>query len=189
VEPETLDSTNLNRYALGRRSRLGDAKSDILSSFATEEISIMSVRDRLDESTAASLRPFEDRILVAVDDIPSRWLAQREAMRSWVSIGATSHDYVLMSGHPAGRPCAGCTHPRNESAIGTIPTISCVSFWAGLMQTLALLSADQNGDAYGTHVWPLGLDNPRGIQRYYQTAVAACPVGCGPSRLLRPPAP
>ena len=59
-----------------------------------------------------------------------------------------------------------------------------MSFWAGLMLALELAAA-AGGQAPGwtraTNLWPLGLDNPRGIQHLCQAAAAACPVGCGAS--------
>ena len=87
------------------------------------------------------------------------------------------------------RACTGCVHPRDENIAGDIPTISFVSFWAGLIQALELV-ATATGQApawtRSTHVWPLGLDNPRGIHPFRQDAFVRCPIGCRAST-ARPP--
>jgi hypothetical protein len=89
--------------------------------------------------TAPYLAPLAPRLLIGVDHIPSRWAAQ-SADPGWVCVGASSHDYVLVSAHPSGEPCAGCVHPRDEAAAGEIPIISFVSFWVGLIQALELVA-------------------------------------------------
>jgi hypothetical protein len=45
---------------------------------------------------------------------------------------------VLVSAHAPGLACAGCVHPRDKDIASDIPTISFVSFWAGLIQALEL---------------------------------------------------
>jgi hypothetical protein len=121
------------------------------------------------------------RLLVGVDHVPSRWLAQHAAGAGWVCVGSSSHDFVLVSTHPPDAPCAGCAHPRDDGFTGDIPTISFVSFWAGLIQALELV-AEAGGKAPGwarsTEIWPFGLDRARGIRPYPQAAVPACPVRC-----------
>lgn len=81
---------------------------------------------------------FADQVVVGVDDIPSRWFVQRNAP-GWIGVGATSHDYVLVSEHLPVHPCAGCAHPEDDPSDGTIPTIGFVSLWAGVVLTLRLL--------------------------------------------------
>jgi hypothetical protein len=185
LDPESLDLSNLNRYSMARRSLVGQSKTSMLASYSTSEVSITGVRTRLDRTTAASLRPWSDRLAVGVDDIPSRWLAQEEVAASWVGVGATSHDYVLVSEHSPGQACAGCTHPRPDDAEGPIPTIGSVSLWAGLVLALRVLSSDAATSSSGIHVWPLGLENHRGVHRFSQAPVANCPVGCAASRRLQ----
>ena len=138
IEPELLDLTNLNRYALARRSCVGMPKIDMLASYTRDGLSITGVPARFDGRAAQALAPIARRVLVGVDHIPSRWLVQAEAPRSWIGIGASSHDFVLVSAHPSGAPCVGCVHPKDDEAGGPIPTISFVSFWAGLIQALDL---------------------------------------------------
>ncbi|WP_432885211.1 hypothetical protein ACQPYH_00990 [Kribbella sp. CA-245084] len=179
IEPDTFAASNLNRYALGRRSHVNLAKVDVLESFGSEALAIVGVKHHLDDDTAAILGPLSSRVLVGVDDIPSRWAAQRLAS-GLVVVGSTSHDYVVVSAHPVGGPCAGCTHPKNDDGIGDIPTISFVSFWAGMLQALELLRYARLPEtaASRSEIYPLSLDKPRGLYAYRQGAAPTCPVRC-----------
>ncbi len=156
--------------------------------FQTPAIAITGHEDFFDGTTAAGFAPIAPRLLVGVDRIPSRWDAQRAAGPGWVCAGSSSHDFVLVSAHPAGSACTGCVHPRDENIAGDIPTISFVSFWVGLIQALELV-ASATGQARAwtrsTHVWPFGLDNPRGIHPFRQDPTAGCPVGCRASAGLQ----
>lgn len=191
IEPEALDLTNLNRYALARRSMVTSLKTTILEGFASTDVHIVGLEKRFDEDTARSLDRMAPRLLVGVDHIPSRWAAQQAAIRSssWVCVGATSHDFVFVSTHPLGSACAGCAHPRDESLAGPIPTISFVSFWAGLHQALELMT-DAAGRApawaRSTYIWPFGLENRHGFHSFAQQAVNTCPVDSQRSRTSRP---
>ena len=188
IEPDLLALSNLNRYALALRSMLGWPKTRALASFETPSIRITGSGERFDDATARHLAPMAPRLLVGVDHIPSRWAAQRAAAASWVCVGASSHDFVLVSAHPPGSACAGCVHTRDEDLTGQIPTISFVSFWAGLVQALELTAAAAGKSPVwtrSTHVWPVGLDNLRGIHQFTQDPVASCPVRCRASTPLR----
>ena len=183
IEPDRLEISNLNRYALATRPMCGWQKTRALAVFQTASIRITGLDTILDEDTMPLLAPFAPRMLVGTDDIPSRWTAQ-QAAPGWVGVGASSHDFVLVSAHPAGSACVGCVHLRDENIAGTIPTVSFVSFWAGLIQALELVAAARGlapGWTRTTNLWPLGLDNPRGIQHLRQKALAACPAGCAAS--------
>ena len=187
IEPELLDLPNLNRYALARRSMMGWQKSHALASFQTPSIRITGIGETFSEATAPGLSPLAPRLLVGVDHIPSRWAAQQAAPSRWLCVGSSSHDFVLVSAHPAGSPCAGCVHTHDDENTGDIPTISFVSFWAGLIQALELIAhaAGRSPDwTRATHVWPFGLNNPRGIHQFTQHAVADCPIGCHASVTL-----
>ena len=93
----------------------------------------------------------------------------------------------LVSAHPAGSACAGCAHPRDEDIAGDIPTISFVSLLGRPDPGARTGSSTQRqapASARTTHVWPFGLDNPRGIHPFTQEAAAGCPVGCRASSAL-----
>jgi hypothetical protein len=189
IEPDLLDLPNLNRYALARRSVIGSPKTRALVAFQTPAIVITGHEQGFDDMTAAHFAPIAPRLLAGVDRIPSRWDAQRAAGTGWVCAGSTSHDFVLVSAHPPGSACAGCVHPRDENIPGDIPTISFVSFWAGLIQALELVaSATEHAAAWATStsIWPFGLDNPRGIHPFRQDPAPRCPVGCCASVTRQP---
>jgi hypothetical protein len=77
-----------------------------------------------------------------------------------------------VSAHPTGTACAGCVHPRDDDFTGEIPTISFVSFWAGLVQALELI-LEAAGRALrhtrSTSIWPFGLENRHGFTRSPRT--------------------
>lgn len=131
IEPELGDLTNLNRYALLRRSRLLLAKAEDIAAWLAPRLTVTPVVARYDEALAATLGPFAPAVLVGVDDIPSRWCVQA-ARPAWLGIGATSHYAAMASAHVPGWGCAQCLHPRDEPGDGPIPTVSFVSHWAGL---------------------------------------------------------
>jgi hypothetical protein len=188
IEPDLLALANLNRYSLALRSMVGWPKIRALRSFHTPSVSITGSGQRFDDVTARRLAPIAPRLLVGVDHIPSRWAAQRAAA-GWICVGASSHDFVLVSAHPPGGACAGCAHPRDEDIAGEIPTVSFISFWAGLVQALELAATTASrpfAPARTTYVWPLGLENPRGIHKLTQDPADGCPVGCQASTALLP---
>jgi hypothetical protein len=181
IEPETLEAPNLNRYTLARQSMIGWQKTQALTSFQTPRLRITGTSETFSEETVPDLAPLAPRLLVGVDHIPSRWAVQKAATSRWLCVGSSSHDFVLISVHPPGSACAGCVHTRDDEITGDIPTISFVSFWAGLIQALELITHAAGGPpawTRATHIWPFGLDNPRGIHPYAQHAITTCPVGC-----------
>lgn len=186
IEPDTFATSNLNRYALGRRSHVDLGKVDILRMFGNDNITIDGLPHRLDETVAAQLGPLARNVLCGVDHIPSRWVTQRHAT-GLVVVGSTSHDFVVVSSHPSDGPCAGCTHPRDDDGTNEIPTISFVSFWAGLLQALELVgyAGYPGGSPSRTEQYPLRLDRRRGLWVYPQAPSPDCPVPCSASLAAR----
>lgn len=183
VESERLELPNLNRYQLARRSDCGRLKIDLLTRIETRRLTVTGVCERFGPDTAERIGPLRQRVLVGVDDIPSRWAVQRAAT-GWVGVAGTSHFYGLMTTHRPGEPCAGCAHPRDDDLAGPIPTISFVSFWAGLVQARALLMQAMGAGttAAALHIWPFGLYGIRGLQPSGLAPRADCPVGCAASK-------
>jgi hypothetical protein len=182
VEPETLDISNLNRYPLARRSDCGKKKAAVLAAAASDRFQIDGVEERFVEERNQAIGNLQQHVLVGVDDIPSRWAVQR-ACTGWLCVGATSHFYALVTTHESDTPCAGCAHPRDDDVAGPIPTISFVSFWAGLMQARSLLLA-LRGDSpqRAVNIWPLGLHGVHGVHFTRLAPRVDCPVRCRPSR-------
>jgi hypothetical protein len=183
IEPERLDLGNLNRYGLARRSDCDMMKIDVLARISSGKLSVVGLADRFDQDAADRIGLLAPRVMVGVDDIPSRWTVQREAP-DWVCVAGTTHFYGLVTTHRRGEPCAGCAHPRDDDFTGPIPTISFVSFWAGLMQARALLveASSARDTAAALHVWPFGLYGPRAVHPTGLMPRPDCPVGCAASR-------
>jgi hypothetical protein len=133
IEPDTADISNLNRYMLLRRSRLKEEKArDLAAVLAGSGLTIKPVPKRYEPGQLPLLLPLANAVLVGVDDIPTRWLVQR-AGPDWLGIGATTHWSAMASSHKRGLGCAECLHPADDPGNAPIPTISFVSFWAGLL--------------------------------------------------------
>ncbi len=130
VDSERLELPNINRYALMRRSDIGALKTHQLSGLLQPDISLVSVPARyLGEGIDGDRLRL--RVLVGVDDIPTRWRVQEDAPE-WLGIGATTHWSAMASYHVQGLGCARCLHPRDEVGPARIPTAPFVSLQAGL---------------------------------------------------------
>jgi len=138
-EPQLLDLSNLNRYALGLRRFVGRLKLDLLRACASPDFRISGQPLRFD-AVAADATILAPTVLVGTDNLPSRWLVQGRWPR-WLCVGATSHFEAMVSEHEAGlrAGCAGCAHPHRDGVDGIIPTIGFVSYWSGLMVAARLL--------------------------------------------------
>ncbi|HET8893035.1 MAG TPA: hypothetical protein VFM96_02925 [Gaiellaceae bacterium] len=179
--------SNLNRYLLLRKELLHIAKTEALSSYQTDAIQIDSVPRRFDEESVDLLVPLAGRVLVGVDEIPSRWRVQRIAP-SWVGIAATSHFEAVVSEHTPDSPCAGCLHPRNDEPLAAdeIPTVSFVSSMAGFLVAYRLLrAAASTALPSQTLAYPFNLAGERPAWDMPLAATADCPVSCKASQGIR----
>lgn len=175
--------TNLNRYALMRRSDIEQPKVRALERFATREIAIAGVCARF--GVGGGERLLAGTVLVGADDIPSRWRVQQMAP-GWVHVAGTSHLEVVCSAHPADAPCAGCTHPvAREPVDQDVPTISFVSQLAGLLQAHALIAHAAGVTVPSWYCWPANLAGAAGMVRFTPPPDVRCPVGCRSSQDLR----
>lgn len=128
------------------------------------------------EASRHEILPFAPRVLVGVDHIPSEYL----------SVGSTQSLEVVVSQHRPGDACAGCLHPEEPpDRDATVATISFVSFWAGLLQALYLISETLAVEPAGQVVtcWPFGWD---GVTLLWHPLApqARCPVSCDASRAI-----
>jgi hypothetical protein len=129
-----------------------------------------------------------DRVLVGVDDIPSRWNIQRRAS-NWLAVGGTSHFNVSSSVHMPDTPCCGCLHPIDDpGGADRIPTVSFVSFWAGLAMTVRLLreALVQPYPVERQHLCltPVRMDLPHAATWLPVASRPDCPVRCLASRTV-----
>jgi hypothetical protein len=188
IEPETSDATNLNRYMLLRRSRLGMPKALDLASQELGGLTACAILERFTVDSAHQVLPLRDRVLVGVDHIPTRWAAQSKWPK-WLGVGATSHYCALVSHHANDLPCAGCLHPRDDADAGVVPTAAFVTFWSGILLA-ARIVRDAGGDSIRPGAQQEYLTSLRPEMGGWRSPVAPrsdCPVGCH-ARASRPAA-
>lgn len=179
-DDDITDRTNLNRNMLTRRSDVGRSKERVVSSYVGG--SFLGISERVTENTFMRLAPLADSVLVGTDHIPSRWVVQK-ASQGWVGIGGTSHFGVLTSSHIPGQPCGGCLHWKDDLiAAGPIPTVSFISFWAGLSLAVRFLR-EKIGNGYGVKqqaLWlvPLRLNEQHAAMWSPVASRHDCPVKC-----------
>ena len=176
--------SNLNRNMLSLDTDVGFPKAEISAARCAHKLQLQPIVERY-----SATYELGGRVLVGVDDIPSRWEIQRHSP-GWVGVSGTSHFSVSSSAHSRSEPCSGCLHPVDDvTAITSIPTISYVSFWAGLALSVRLIR-ECLGVPYSSrrqHLWltPLRMDLNRCAMWFPVAARPDCPVGCAASRRLR----
>ncbi len=182
---DIAELSNVNRQMLFRRSDTGP-KVNIVAGVAPATSACTPVAEHFDLSGSARHLPLARQVLVGVDDIPARWDVQRAAT-GWLGVGASSHFEASVSSHDVGQPCAGCLHATVDPLDGDapIPTVSFVSFWAGLALAVRLLR-HLGGKPYGAgshHLWmaPLRMDQPNAGLWRPVAARSDCPVHCAAS--------
>jgi hypothetical protein len=184
-DDDTTAPSNLNRNMLTFKNDVGIAKVQVVANVCRDQIHLQPIKARF---TSVGSEPLASQVLIGVDHIPSRWEVQRLSP-GWIGVGGTSHFSISSSDHGADDPCCGCLHPVDDAAGGDIiPTISFVSFWAGLATAVRLLRASA-GRRYGReqqHLWltPLRLDQPHAAMWLPVAPVTNCPVGCPASRAV-----
>lgn len=179
-DDDVTDLSNLNRNMLTLASDLGQQKVLIASRRCAAGVHLQPIVGHFPGQVSDTrLAP---RVVVGVDDIPSRWKVQ-ESAPSWVAVSGTSHYNVSSSVHSPGSPCSGCLHPvDDDGGGGHIPTVSFVSFWAGLAMSVRLLR-DALGQPYPPerqHLWltPLRMDLPHAALWMAVAPRHDCPVRC-----------
>jgi hypothetical protein len=181
IDSDIVHPSNLNRYPLMRRTDVGASKVSALSRYSTSALRIAGLPELFGNRTSSE----SANVAVGADQIPVRWAVQRRYL-GWVGIGATSHWMAMASDHLPGEPCAGCVHPADDPSDAPIPTISFVSYWAGLALAAKLVRF-----ALGTRSPPsetvvrisgLRLDGPFAFHTHKVHPMANCPVHCAASR-------
>jgi hypothetical protein len=157
----------------------------LLEAASTDGFQITGVRTLFTKESREELLPLADRVVVGVDDIEARWWVQ-EADPQWLAVGATSNHLAQLTIHVPGSPCAACVHPV-APAPGTIPTISFVSFWAGLLQACALLS--RSAEPRNVSIFPFALGGPTPVISASPGVNPTCPIECSGSQAEKSPLP
>jgi hypothetical protein len=179
--------SNLNRNMLTLICDLDSPKVRVVAGRCGAKLRLEPVTERfVGRSSRVDLA---HRVLVGVDDVPSRWEVQRNAP-GWVAVSGTSHFSVSSSEHGPHQPCCGCLHPVDDvGGANPIPTVSFVSFWAGLGMAVRLLR-EAIGSPYPSskqHLWltPLRMDERHAAMWFPVAPHRNCPVRCSDSRALQ----
>jgi molybdopterin/thiamine biosynthesis adenylyltransferase len=157
IDDDGVEIHNLNRCLQFRAGDIRNPKVDALRSSSSALFEIDGIEARLTPESLAAIAPLADRVVAGVDNSNARWFAQ-EQWPSHLYIGATSNQEAVLTTHHPGEPCAGCAHPDPLPEGEMVPTISFVSFWAGLLQACALLvEAERPQPAQRVTVYPFAL--------------------------------
>jgi hypothetical protein len=186
-DDDLTGASNLNRNMLTIASNVGSSKAQVVAQLCGTKLKLEPLANRFEDKSLI-IGNLAERVLVGVDDIPSRWAVQRHAP-GWVGASGTSHFSISSSAHRPGEPCCGCLHPVDDSAgADRIPTVSFVSFWAGLALAIRLFR-EAIGAPYPLdrqHLWltPLRMDKPHAAMWLPVAPRRDCPVHCSASRAL-----
>ncbi|MEX2194342.1 MAG: hypothetical protein WD844_03575 [Thermoleophilaceae bacterium] len=181
IEEQRADLSNVNRYALLRASDEGRLKTEQLEGLATPEVKIAGVTSLFTRETRESVLPLAERVVVGVDDVEARWWVQEE-QPAWLAIAATGNHLAQVTTHMPDSPCAACVH-TTPLPPQTIPTISFVSFWAGLLQACALISGSR--EPRNVVVYPFAFGGPSPTASFAPVANRACSICCAASQALQ----
>ncbi|HEX6349157.1 MAG TPA: hypothetical protein VF160_07175 [Candidatus Dormibacteraeota bacterium] len=159
-EPQVFEKSNLNRYPLFRGRDVGTLKAIHLARWSTPMLTI-SPEPKSFGPLTANCGTVAPTVVVGADDIGVRWFAQG-LNPDLLVVGATADFMILVSRHRQAEPCARCLHPVDDGIRANIPTVSFVSYLAGLAASWFLLSTAagqaQPGQAWAA--WPLRVDLP-----------------------------
>lgn len=160
IDDDDVEIHNVNRCLQFRASDARKPKVDVLGASSRGLFAIDGIKARLTRQSLDEIAPLADRVVAGVDNSSARWFIQEQWPRH-LYIGATSNQEAVLTTHHPGEPCAGCAHPDPLPDGEMVPTISFVSFWAGLLQACALLvEAEQPQPARRVTVYPFALGQP-----------------------------
>lgn len=181
LDDDVTQASNVNRYQLLSTNELDLAKVRHLERFSTSTITITGAHRRYEHGQSLA-----QTVLIGADHIPTRWAAQAQ-QPNWLGIGATSHLFAEVSTHAPGSACAGCIHTADEFGDEPIPTMSVVSFWAGLLLAAELINPVARATRKSRHTmsYPLGIGGRSGLIQADGHPSPKCAIGCALSQLPR----
>jgi hypothetical protein len=174
-DDDTLKVDNLNRYPLFDVQHLDALKVDALASLELPLLTVKPYPRRFDSEELSSI----PTVLVGADRIMPRWEVARRRPRTSV-IGSTDHYLTLDSIHVAGNGgCAACLHQHDDGVDAVVPTVSFVSFAAGLEAAMFLAESQKGKSRYRlTRTW-LRPDVEMSLLSGAVPYSPHCPLGCG----------
>jgi len=144
-DSDTLKLPNFNRYPLFDVRDLGMLKVDALANLELPALTVKPIPRAFGPSETTD----NDTFVVGADQIVPRWDVARRRP-SIAIIGSTEHYLTLNSIHRGGgEGCPACLHPRDDGVNADVPTVSFVSFAAGLEVAL-LLAQPPRGESWYT---------------------------------------
>ena len=182
ADDDDVDWHNLNRCTQFRASDVTSPKVAAIERSRTNSLRIAGRRERFHRLKPGQRSTLADDVVVGVDRIEARWWVQ-EAWPKNLYVAATSNHEAVVTVHHANGACAGCAHPRAAPPPDEIPTISFVSFWAGLLQACALLENTRSTSRRLT-VFPFALGEPSWASTATLQPIAECAIQCQGSRAL-----
>src|SRR5581483_6222430 len=182
-DDDDTEPSNLNRNMLTTIDDVTVKKVTVVERRCNPHLAIRGIGERFCGKCAES-GTLASRVVVGVDHIPSRWEVQRRAP-GWLVVGATSHFNVSSSSHAPTEACCGCLHPIDEpdgQAAMPTPTVSFVSFWAGLVTAVRLIREclGKPCPPERQHLWMSPLRMDRSLAAWWMPVPPSknCPVQC-----------
>ena len=175
---DVSDHSNRNRNALLLGESVGQPKVDLFASISRGFL-IEPVSRHFEENDLGSIA---ERVIVGVDDIPTRWLLA-SAGAGWMGVGATTHFKAMSSVHYPLSGCAACLHPHDELQDSPIPTVAFSSFLAGLMVAAELLCDVVGPYQFASRQTFVESLYPATIHRMNVPTIFDCPAQCAASQM------
>jgi hypothetical protein len=160
---------------------LPTTKLAMLEGWGHNRLPIKGFPERVEAANLKFIQPWAPWVFVGTDNVETRWLVQKTWPRHLV-IAGTAGFMGMVSEHDRRRPCAGCLHAATEDVGGEVPTVSFVSYLAGLLGAARLLWWAAAGPAdladQAVEAWADRLDSPHGLRSIPVPRLRACPVSC-----------
>jgi molybdopterin/thiamine biosynthesis adenylyltransferase len=178
IDDDRIEIHNVNRCLQFRAGDEGETKVNALAGSSKGSLTIRGVETRLNLESLTEIAPLAERVVAGVDNSKARWFAQ-EQWPAHLYVGATSNHEAVLTAHHPGEACVGCAHPDPLQEGEMVPTISFVSFWAGLLQACALLSElDRPLPARRITVYPFALGERTCSNAVDLPTGRRCAIGC-----------
>jgi len=172
---DTLKLDNFNRYPLFDVRQLDMLKVDALASLELPLLTVNPIPRDFDSRETADAGIF----VVGADRIMPRWEVARRRPATAI-VGSTDHYLTLNSIHWSDRDgCPACLHPHDDGINGDVPTVSFVSFAAGLEVARLVAQPPEGASWYAlTRTW-LRPDVELARRTGSVPRNPECPLRCG----------
>jgi hypothetical protein len=160
---------------------VGRPKVDTLEHWGRGGFEIVGHREMVDEPALARIGPCASQVMMGTDNAEARLILQR-SWPAWLGVAGTAGFMAMVSEHEPGQPRAGCLRSLTENVPGDVPTVSFVSYWAGLLAAMRLVRRRLLGSVLPaeqmTVMWPDRLDSVTAFMPGPVPRMPGCRVGC-----------